>query len=499
MLHRCNNCGDRYPCQVKYCSKCFNSPLDPNGWRVDPHRFIADDAVNPVYYQPNVGWGAYRHIQRTLRMIEPFYGLPVREIVPATIKFCYLQGGEDYVAVKNFYHHWMREIMDGYRHCVHPDAKLTYRFEWSWTTAGQAKWDLPFRAPETADVAAMHPDQVVALFHAHTIGHFPGFEHSEAGQFFRMVFDGASQVHVSTPRPDTIMEPQTEGMSALAVHEPSQPIKKTETIYPCLPDHPCDEEIPLGMRSHDQSPRQFSASVDARLDALAQHMNETDEEWDFVLPADQKERASGLVKYAQYACKEHLPKAESRYVKNRSGQGHKNTHVSSPTASGGSSGVSNSGTHTVLTQEQMVIACHADVELKRAFHGKRLMHSFGTIKRKKTKTISAQPVPENNNNDVPGDKSHDPRPACIRRASVASFESILFPQSETAILGGAGLSPTTQRTAPRNLCFSSTFKAGSYVYYKESRLPGNKTPIFCWLLTGGADKLSMGLRVLRPP
>ncbi|MDJ0685736.1 MAG: hypothetical protein QNJ84_13615 [Alphaproteobacteria bacterium] len=164
---RIDRCGDRYPCQSKYCKKCYGHPLDPKRWRVDQHNIIAEDVLNPVYYNDWVGHGANRHVQRIQNFLKPFYGLPIREIAPFTIKFCYLQVGEEYVAVKDWYSKWMRVIGQEFRRNVHPGVKFTYRFEWSFTTAKDAVWDMPLRVPGVLDARTSDPDQVVALFHCH--------------------------------------------------------------------------------------------------------------------------------------------------------------------------------------------------------------------------------------------------------------------------------------------------------------------------------------------
>lgn len=145
MLPSISKCDDPYPCHKKSCDNCYNAAFDPDGWRVDPSRFIADDVVNPMRYRYPLGKGSLRHPQNTQRMLEPSYGLPVNEIVPATIKFCVLQGGEDYVAVKEFYAHWMREIAQGFKEIIHTRVILKYRFGWTWSTACQVKWELSLR------------------------------------------------------------------------------------------------------------------------------------------------------------------------------------------------------------------------------------------------------------------------------------------------------------------------------------------------------------------
>ncbi|MCT4557642.1 MAG: hypothetical protein N4A61_06230 [Pelagimonas sp.] len=111
--------------------------------RQDKRKFIAKDVLNPVYYNDRVGIGPFRHIQKVQKFLEPFYGLPINEIAPFTTKFCYLQGSEDFVAVKDYYSKRMRDIGLEFCRIVDPDVKFSYRFEWSLTTAKDAIWDMP--------------------------------------------------------------------------------------------------------------------------------------------------------------------------------------------------------------------------------------------------------------------------------------------------------------------------------------------------------------------
>jgi len=383
LLKQCQNCGDRYPCQIKYCDKCFNSPLVATNWRVDPMRFIGWDVVNPIIYSEHVGYGGYRHIQRVQNMMEPFYGLPVKEVAPITVKLCCLQGGEDYVAVKNFYQGWMREIATGFRDLIHADVKLVYRFEWSWTTAGNAKWQLPFRAPGVVDSTEMNPDQVVAFLHCHGLAHFPGFRFTEAGQFFRMVFDGPWQVYVSEPVPDGMVKVRTSDPSLITFAEPSSP-PGSKII---LPDHPDDAYDLLDLGSDNQI---RSVSVDQLLDAMAAERHLDDEE-DHISDTSYQDHAAGIAGFVNYICKEHLPKAVSGYQRRAS------INTSGIASDGSSSRHSVPSTgqepdpERRLTPEQMVIACHGDAELKRAFHGRRLTHTTGTIKKQKSKGKKVAP------------------------------------------------------------------------------------------------------------
>jgi hypothetical protein len=495
MLDRYRKCGDPYPCHMKFCEKCFNAPLDPNGWRVDPRRFIADDVVNPVIYRPYVGIGAYRHIDRTLGMIEPFYGLPVDQIAPATIKFCVLRGGEDYVAVKEFYHRWMREIGQGFRDLIHPGVKFVYRFEWSWTTAGQVAWNLPLRAPGLVDTKDMHPDQVVALFHAHCLAHFPGFHHSEAGQFFRMVFDGSWQVHVATPRPDEVITHAMGDAYGLVVEDQGLLTSDRERI----PDHPDDALIPWAYGSDQQALAQFDGSIDKRLDALAEKYGEHDGCIVHDLPITGPERASGLVKFASYACKEHLPKAHDRYPRS-------NTRVlSNPGQCCSSSQTKHSraGKTEVkvptLNPKQMVIAIHGDAELKMAFHGRRLVHSFGTRKRPIRKPKPS--VARSARTDVTMERAERLRLAGRRLIALyrSWAQSITEVSTDTVIHWVTDPSSTGQRAQTQYLSRSDRTRGLLHATSKEDGRPESQSSLFCWIPTDPAFKLRLGYRVVRPP
>lgn len=373
MLKKCQNCGHPYHCQIKYCDKCFNSPLDPSKWRVDPKRFVDWEVVNPIIYTQRVGYGGRRHIANVKKMMQPFYGLPVKEIAPFTVKFCCLQGGEDYMAVKKFYQDWMHEIATGFRNLIHRDAKLVYRFEWSWTTAGNAAWQVPFRAPGVVDTTAMNPDQVVAFLHCHGLAYFPGFRFSKAGQFFRMVFDGPWQVHVSEPVPDGIVKIGVNDPALMNFAEPSS----SAGSHNILTDHPDDAYDLFDLGPDFQTP---SLSVDQLLDAMASERHLEDEE-DHSFHTSYQDYASGLAGFVNYACKEHLPKAVSRYLKKT---GMEATGIAADESSNQhsiSSSDQGRNSEKRLSPAQMVVACHGDAELKRAFYRKRLTHTVGTVKK----------------------------------------------------------------------------------------------------------------------
>lgn len=495
MLDRYRKCGDPYPCHMKFCEKCFKAPLDPNGWRVDPRRFIADDVVNPVIYRPYVGIGAYRHVQRALSMIEPFYGLPVDQIAPTTIKYCVLQGGEDPIAVKSFYHGWMSELGRGFRDLIDPGVKIVYRFEWSWTTAGQVTWDLPLRAPGVVDVKDMDPEQVVALLHAHCFAYFPGFHHSEAGHLFRMVFDGSSQVHVATPRYDEIIPHVGNDGAGLMIENQSLLASDRQR----LPDHPDDELIQWTYDQDQSGQGRFDASIDKRLDALAEQFNQDDLCIVHDLPSMGPERASGLVRFASYACKEHLPKAHDRYPRS-------NTRVrSNPGQSCSSSQTKHSraGKTEVkvptLNPKQMVIAIHGDAELKMAFHGRRLVHSFGTRKRpiRKPKPTVARSA----RTDVTMERAERLRLAgrCLIALYRSWAQSITEVSTDTVIHWVTDPSSTGQRAQTQYLSHSDRTPGLLHTISKEDGRPDSQSSIFCWIPTDPAFKLRLGYRVVRPP
>lgn len=493
LLDRCRKCGDRFPCQVKYCEKCFHVPYDPSGWRVDPKHYISDDVVNPVYYKPYVGPGAYRRIQQTRKMLEPFYGLPVDEIAPTTIKFCYLQGGEDHVAVKDFYHSWMRDLMVECRSLYHPNVKLAYRFEWSFTTAGQATWDLPFRAPGVKDVQEMDPDQVVALFHAHCVAHFPGLRHSEGGQFFRMVFDGPSQVHVATPRYDQILLPNDSGRSAIRIEEQIHLTNESMSLL----DHPDDICFHINDDALGQCNITDRLSIDARLDDLASRLGMVDYDCGEVLEDTEVERSSGLVKFIDYLHKEHLPKAISRYDKHSNNRAFDDN--GSRCSGGFAASVSAPPNDSVvrLSPAQMVVACHADAELKRAFHGKRLTHSFGTMNRTTCHTKTAS-IPRTS---LPNPKVAPPvSPWRVNvRASGAWRGHPLYYDYGDVELESTGKA-TSDHTFSLSRPIHRAIQSSSICpYYKVVASTKTERPLFHWGKAVTNFKLSLGVRTLRPP
>ena len=375
MLAQIDRCGEGHPCQHKYCQKCYGRSLDPKRWRVDQQNFIAEDVLNPVYYNDWVGNGPFRHIQKVQKFLEPFYGLPINEIAPFTTKFCYLQGREEFVAVKDWYSKWMRVIGQEFRRIVHPGAKFSYRFEWSFTTAKDAVWDLPLRAPGVADVKMMKPDQVVALLHCHGIAHFPGFTHRQAGQFFRMVFDGPSQVHVSTPRADHVVSAYGSWPSMIDLEEAVS--SKCATTQ--LPDQPSDAAWPNDVSTIQSD---FDTPKDKIWDAMVDELFGDDDEIDDV--CEDEDGRSGIAGFVNYLHKEHLPKAESRYQKLA-----EKKHAQ--TSSTSSDATTSPSLSKILSPEQMVVAVHADAELKRAFHNKRLTCSYGI--QRKTRTSNSQAAP----------------------------------------------------------------------------------------------------------
>ena len=479
LLQRCRNCGDRYPCQIKYCDKCYDKPLDPSNWHVDPSSFISEDVLNPIKYSQHVGHGAFRHVQRVQRMMEPFYGVPISQIAPFTAKFCYLQGGEDYVAVKKFYHQWMREISVGFRDLVHPGVKLVYRFEWSWTTAGDAASRLPLRAPGVADVTTMDPNQVVAFLHCHGLAHFPGFTYSEAGQFFRMVFDGPAQIHVATPRTDSLGGVAGSESRLLEVEKQAF-IHDRKTN---LPDHPEDADHWLGIAPYRQT---VATTVDQRLDALAA-AHRVEDEASHCPEADALARASGLAGFFNYACKEHLPKAQSRYHR-----------LADEIATGNAAGDREHTSNRKLTPEQMIVACHGDAELKRAFHGQRLTHTFGTIKKSKPKksdqSQATQPdvatADHLTNQDVLNGIEGTSQPGWV--ATISS-------QYKTAVARCMGLHSKLYGLLQFSWHDKPQIEHAQTSYTKEGGHSVLASPFFSWPRSILRFTLRLGMRLLRPP
>ena len=480
VLDRIRKCGDPYPCQQKSCDKCHNAPLDPKEWRVDPSRYIDENAVNPVYYPHYVGKGSYRHIQNITKMIEPFYGLPVDEVAPFTIKFAVFQGGEDYLAAKQFYAEWMWEIGNGFKNLIHPGVKIIYRFEWSWTTAGQVKWDLPLRAPGLKDVRDMDPDQVVCILHVHGFAHFPGFKYYEVGQFFRMVFEGPWQVHVAEPKLDDALSILSRDMSWLTLQDPLQLHSLDQQDEHQLPDHPDDMD---GWHDrYEDICRTFrrAPSIDERLDALA---DQYDEQLAYHVDQaiiDQHDLLSGLVGWAGYCCKDHLPKAMSRLA-NRS------IDPDNPEA-----------VAVTLTDEQMVIACHADAEIERALKGKRKMHSFGTMQRSQAK------AEDNTPDDNQKDETDPCKEKCIEDAhhDDGSIDNCLqFPFSRVAFALHE-VTPCSKDWMPSSMasCLKKSGQKTEWIfYYKEVRPTVAVEPLFHGVSQVVPNKLCLGVRVLRPP
>jgi len=131
-----------------------------------------------------------------------------------------------------------------------------------------------------------------------------------------------------------------------------------------LPDHPDDRDDWCDRNNDFGHIHRQTNSIDERLDALADQYDEQLASHVDQAVIDQHDLLSGLVGWAAYCCKDHLPKAKSRLADH-------SLDPDNPEA-----------VMVKLTDEQMVIACHADAEIRRALRGARMMHSFGTIKRK---------------------------------------------------------------------------------------------------------------------
>lgn len=480
VLGKIRKCGDPYPCHEKSCDKCYNAPLDPKEWRVDPSRYIAAHVVNPVYYPHYVGKGSYRHIQNITKMIEPFYGLPVDEVAPFTIKFAVFQGGEDYLAAKQFYAKWMREIAKGFKDLIHPDVKMTYRFELSWTTAGQVKWDLPFRAPGVMDVRGMDPNQVVGLSHAHGLVRFPGFKYYEAGQFFRMVYPGAWQVHVAEPKLDDALKDLSPDMSWLTLQDPVQFHDSGQHVDYRLPDHPDDRDDWCDRNGDFGHIHRQAISVDERLDTLAAQY---DEQLAFHVDqavVDQHDLLSGLVGWAGYCCKDHLPKSKSRLADH-------SLDPNNPEA-----------VMVKLTDEQMVIACHADAEIRRALKGTRMMHSFGTIKRNRVDAVDAT-SDDNKKTEVGpcNDKATE-----IAQSCEGSFDRVVQPRFSRDFAAFQEVNESSDDWMP-SLLISYLRKGDQTVEWSQCNKEVGRTitsePLFLGVSMAVPNKLCLGVRVLRPP
>ncbi len=480
VLDRIRKCGDPYPCQEKSCDKCYNAPLAPKEWRVDPSRYIAADVVNPVYYPHYVGKGSYRHIQNITKMIEPFYGLPADEVAPFTIKFAVFQGGEDYLAAKQFYARWMWEIGKGFKDLIHPDVKMTYRFERSWTAAGQVKWDLPLRAPGLMDVGDMHPDQVVCLFHAHGFAHLPGFKYFEVGQFFRMVFEGPWQVHVAEPKLDDALNDLNRDMSWLTLQDPLQLKYPDQHVEHRLPDHPNDEDGSSDQCYSSQNLNRDTPTIDERLDALA---DQYDQQLEFHVDQatiDQHDLLSGLIGWAGYCCKDHLPKAKSRLADH-------SVDPDNPVA-----------VAMTMTDEQMVIACHADTEIERALKGKRKMHSFGIFKRNRVDA----------DDDTPGAHSQDEVYPCKEKGTEivqdgpGSADCLALHECKNDVATIQNVNVFSEDWIPSSV-ISHTKKGDQKLEWLSCNKEVGPTiavkPLSHGVSQVVPNKLCLGVRVLRPP
>lgn len=480
ILNKIRKCGDPYPCHEKSCEKCNNAPLDPQKWRLDPTRYISQDVVNPILYPHYVGKGSYRRIQEITKMIEPFCGLPVNEVAPFTIKFAVFQGGEDYRAAKQFYAHWMSEIARGSRALIHPDVKITYRFERSWTTARQAKCKLPFRAPGLVDVRDMDPDQVVCLFHVHGLAHFPGFKHHEAGQFFRMVFDGSWQVHVAEPKLDDVLKDLSSDMSWLELQDPLLSNSSNHSDEHLLPDHPDDvDEWFEHYRESGHTPR-HAPTIDERLDAMADlYAQQVELDLDQA-SVDQNDLASGLVGWASYCCKDHLPKAKGRWAD------HSNDPDNPETVS------------VKLTAEQMVIACHADMEIRRALHRAKMMHSLGTRERKR---LSAGDGKSHDSFVAGSDPYNVKNQQVVHRIdSCADGFMLRVCKSDAANIPAVNIPPNQWMVSSMISPKWPGNQNGEWLqYYKEVGPTITAEPFFCGVSKVELNKLCLGVRVLRPP
>ena len=222
-----------------------------------------------------------------------------------------------------------------------------------------------------------------------------------------------------------------------------------------------------------------------------------DYDCDDMLEDLEAERSSGLVNYIDYLHKEHLPKATSRYDK------HSNNRASGNTGCRCTDGNTASVTAPVndrvvrLSPAQMVIACHADAELKRAFHGKRLTHSFGVMTRTKCRSKTASSLKVNPTDPV------TVTPASTWRIDVGASDTwfgypLIKAHCETDVENIGSSTMDHMLPLPR----STRREIQAYItcpYYKEVASTTIENPLFHWGKAIANFKLSLGARILRPP
>ena len=148
-----------------------------------------------------------------------------------------------------------------------------------------------------------------------------------------------------------------------------------------LPDHPDDAAWPHDINNTQSDCDTSKAHIwDAMVDELYGDEEEIED------GCEDEDGRSGIAGFVNYLHKEHLPKAESRYQKLAEAKQDQSSSTSSYETV-------TTCLSKVLTPEQMVVAVHADAELKRAFHKKRLTCSFGTHKKSQSTKKKAATSP----------------------------------------------------------------------------------------------------------
>jgi hypothetical protein len=251
-----------------------------------------------------------------------------------------------------------------------------------------------------------------------------------------------------------------------------------------LPDHPDDVDCQIEAEA-DQSA--CTPSIDQRLDAMADAILDDDDCKDD--NCDEEDGASGLAGFVNYIYKDHLPKCESRYEKLADSQ-------QSDRQLTATNGTTSSRVKKALTPEQMVIACHADAELKRAFHGKHLTCKFGVQRKASPKRNKADATDhaEKQSSKAP---IHDDQQSTLTNIQQGSFDTKPSHMSETAVHWCIGPSATDHGNAHQSQATMITNKEAPY--YKEDDRSLLRNPLSVWASRLWRFTLCLGLRVLRPP
>lgn len=195
---------------------------------------------------------------------------------------------------------------------------------------------------------------------------------------------------------------------------------------------------------------------------------------------DQHDLLSGLVGWAGYCCKDHLPKAKSRLANYSIDPGNPGAVAAT------------------LTDEQMVIACHADAEIKRALKGTRMMHSFGTIKRK---CVNAEDTTSDDNHKTKADPCND-KAIEIAHHDDDNFDHFVQPHFSSDVSAVHEVKPCSKDWMPSSIasCLKKSDQKIEWIYYyKEGRPTVAVEPLFHGVSPVVPNKLCLGVRVLRPP